>query len=147
MENKYYTPDIEDIKAGYYCQTLHSRFTVIDNVSSYKEEWIDLIIKEFSFESSNNAIEAKTIRTPYLTKEQIEAEGWKYHADKFLESLGKEPTHFWFVKNGFGCTFYLNGRIQITNDKMQTMFPVIIFDGVCPSINEFRTICKLLNIK
>jgi hypothetical protein len=59
MENdKYFTPDIEDLRVGYECDLLGSKIVI--------EDRHDL---DLSFDHP--------LRTPYLTKEQIEAEGWK----------------------------------------------------------------------
>jgi hypothetical protein len=88
------------------------------------------------------------LRTPHLTKEQIEADGWQYNEDSFLKSIGKFPNHFWFTKNGFGLTFYPDKyTIDIDDDRVCMANPVMVYRGSCQDINTFRTICKLLNIK
>ncbi len=103
---------------------------------------IEFIIKELISEKNSS------FRTAYLTKEQIEAEGWTYIQDDFLVNVLKRvPTHYWFVKNGYGCTLYPDKNIiAIEDNRTHMMIQPRFYDGPCPSINEFRTICKLLNI-
>lgn len=119
---KYFQPEISDIRVGYECETC-----VMSN------EWIPTII---SFNHSNSAIleciQLGEVRVPYLTKEQIEAEGW-------------EPrdciVYTDWVKNGYEL-FYANkeNKIRIMGHEIQ------LFYGQCKDINTFRYIIKLLGI-
>ena len=86
-------------------------------------------------------------RVPYLTKEQIEAEGWEeeqmYRNGTFVMILGE-------LNKGYELTFTEgNSRIVIT--KVWTLFDDQvkrdnIFKGNCKDINTFRKIIKLLGI-
>lgn len=154
MENKYYTPDIKDIKLGDYYEVY-----IDDN-------WEKLeLIKEsghiiIDFDFWKKGIENKEIRVPYLTKEQIEAEGWEMYAKsvdtwfKFKES----PIMHTKIQDYYGYkpySLYLNygfhdNKLQIRCDfsgGKDFSGSHTLFEGFCPSINEFRYICKLLNIK
>jgi hypothetical protein len=118
--DKYYTPDISDIRVGYECE-----------ISSGRRHWITYIILPEDFHRINSYFK---IRTPYLTKEQIEAEGWK-ETDT--------PEFFDSVKND---RYYLNWEpkfrwISIGDNEGQDGY-----SGKCPSINEFRYILRLLGI-
>jgi hypothetical protein len=119
--NGYYTPDISDIRIGYECETRVEPYpnwvvSKIENVEDidfiYNKEW--------------------EVRTPFLTKEQIEAEGWISKMENFYE------------KEGWKMEVYSN-YIEI---RKGSWYPDnTYFKGKCPSINEFRYICKLLSIK
>lgn len=118
MENKYYTPSIEDIRVGYECET---------QVDPYPY-WVKTIIE--NGDCLNFIIEKDwQIRTSYLTKEQIEAEGWEY------------THHNRFIKDVYYLDFDRTGLLISYGEG------TYCYDGACPSINEFRTIIKLLNIK
>ncbi len=132
MESKYYYPDIEDIKVGYECEIK----------MSYNKEWIkikaDVIYTKLLLESFYD------VRTPYLTKEQIENKGWT-----LLHSFDKTDNwlSYIFNKDDWDLSLILNGipRIELQlNDQDHHEFD---YYGECPSINEFNTICKLLKIK
>ena len=78
------------------------------------------------------------IRTPYLTKEQIEKEGW----------VNTEEGDNIYTRKGP----YELSTITLIQDGKTTMFLVVardgkaVYSGQCPSINEFRKISKLLGI-
>ena len=133
MENKYFTPDIEDLCVGYECEynfakayTNEFNFVKIgykDN-EGYTNELSDMI----------HLIDdgAAAIRVPYLTKEQIEAEGWKF--DYNLADFD------YYIKNNYELEFCYKQRININQGK------TTLYHGECKDINTFRKICKLLGI-
>jgi hypothetical protein len=141
MENKYYTPEISDLRIGYECEA---------NVKLYgsvQDDWKPIILKgvgqEIVYYHSLGVY-----RTPFLTKEQIEKEGWDYKG---------KTMDIWFEKEG---SFEMNSwtaykaKLQYgLQDKRLRIFVVDIdkteydcFRGFCKSINEFRTITKWLGI-
>ena len=138
--NKYYTADIEDLRVGYICETkpgMSEAFT-----------WMPYII------NGDNSIKAHyrdQIRTKYLTKEDIESLGWKINIEyNHLSRCGFEKDNYYLL---------LNTRNQIPFIKIIYKDPSKEEDGwivapehfqisiQCPSINELKTIEKLLNIK
>lgn len=133
MENKYYTPKIEDIRMGYECEFVRQGFA---------DCWYSVVIDDDNILNCIGPLNAQgttvfrewDIRTPYLTKEQIEVEGWAFTGESnsaYNNLLFRKST--WFL--------WLNEK-EIWLQKGNQMK----YDGPCPSINEFRTICKLLNI-
>lgn len=140
-ENKYFTPDISDIRVGYEMEDCY-----------HQQEWKKYVIKDedeasYFFEMYKADAYPSEFRIPYLTKEQIETDGWKegdtYH--KTLEFENEYATYF--------CALFDNNKIRIseytkTNPKevwaMQRRS--IVFEGECKCINTFRYICKLLKI-
>ena len=139
MENKYFTPDIEEMFVG--CE-----FEMHDTWGSWKK----LILTEELLKNplvglgsgNERAHWYWKFRVPYLTKEQIEAEGWefiKHHA-------GTE--HYDFEKNGYSLyvDFDFRGEVylKIYDGEQDNEFNY--FSGKCKDINIFRKICKLLEI-
>lgn len=153
MGNKYYTPEISDIRVGYECE-------ICPNLG-YDDVWIKTTghceeivgngvkscnLDELTYDCLVDGYIG--IRTPYLTKEQIEGEGWKLANTGGLEKG---------CING-SCSFskgkYILYFTKIINKEGKCIINMSIHDelddyyrGLCPSINELRYISKLLNIK
>lgn len=154
--NKYFTPNIEDIHVGYECEHKNDIYWVhwiiedpefIRNLAFSTRKLNDI---KYEYDLSNK------IRTPYLTNKQIAAEGWTFHS----QSINNQ---FFFKKENImlGVLF---GRVTKNNEdepkEIRTLViwkesptfnaavtdKTYIFQGVCPSINEFRKITKLVNI-
>ena len=85
MENKYYTPDIEDIRVGYECEIFNPANTDPFILGHYYDSWDKITIHRVNMYD----VGRKEFRTPYLTKEQIEAEGWIHIGGK-LSSYGSQ---------------------------------------------------------
>lgn len=130
--DKYYTPEISDLFIGYECEINTKDITGVDKWIAYTigDEYHEVTMSRAKF-----GVRSGLTRTPYLTKEQIEAEGWKYE---------------WWEK---GTRNWSKGDIVLTTfdgfDRIKINYPGTyqLFDGKCPSINEFRKICKLLIVK
>jgi len=135
MENKYFTPDIEDVYVGYElewkCKIRNQDWekTICDT------DLISIIYDEYEhadFEEPYN----EQFRVPYLTKEQIEAEGWKLLSeDKYLQ----------FIKSGYSISYIekLHLLIVIALEEKQIS---VTYSGECKDVNTFRKIMKLLKI-
>ncbi len=134
MENKYFTPDIEDFYIGYE----YERFVPRANATE-EECWEKLVmsVNYLSLDDIDNEIMEKEIRVPYLTKEQIEAEGWK-----FDYNLGDFDYYIKTVndKEEYELEFCYKERININIWKRT------LYHGECKDINTFRKIIKLLGI-
>jgi hypothetical protein len=148
MENKYFTPDMEDIHIGYECEILYPH-----NMIEYNKKLNENLWKKHKFELRESLSEGDSVsfdyiyRTLYLTKEQIEAEGWKekqMHLNgTFVMILGK-------LNKGYELMF-TEGNSQIVITKVWTLFDEKVkrdnvFKGNCKDINTFRKIIKLLEI-
>ena len=126
MENKYFIPDIEDICIGYELEHL--------SATGY-------IITKFEIDSSLPAlqelIKLNQVRVPYLTKEQIEAEGWIYEKEvKTVKCYDKE--------NIFLACSEKTHRMLIRKHENKTW--KTIYFGRCKDINTFKKLTKLLEI-
>ena len=152
MENKYFTPDIEDVYIGYEHETysiglqmINGRF-LPDNERDDELKWRPNIIKcgsdILNLEASSYPNEDEPyksfktlwkdyIRVPYLTKEQIEAEGWK-HSEKDCFDYNDRWMCSWYPEHN---------RMEFCDDENENNFA-----GECKDINTFRKITKLLKI-
>jgi hypothetical protein len=153
MEDKYYTPSIEDLRVGYECEWIkdHNKECSDDNLVKIVFGPKLLAAALFSpmnwerEETDNLVPNLMSYRTPYLTKEQIEAEGWLHVGGKLLKTATQEFEKT--VRHGV-MTIHYNAdqhSLIITRGEQPTGY-VYYYVGSCPSINEFRTICKLLGI-
>jgi hypothetical protein len=140
---KYYTPEIEDLFVGYECE--------LSTMSGWRTGTYPEIFKlnkeldEYGDDESVYSILMKTtharMRTPFLSKEDVEKEGWRQiHWREYIKEFEGRTIHF------------SNGQKESEDDEEYlSVFGVhnkskILFEGKCPSINEFRKICKLLGI-
>ena len=130
---KYFTPDITDIRVGYECE----RQDLEGNWQPLKMPSIFIPRCVTDYNTGHGWIVDKKIRVPYLTKEQIEAEGWKWREE--LEEFTK-------YDEGHECVVVLlpEHRVHIyyyEPNELDTRFW-----GECKDINTFRYITKLLGI-
>lgn len=121
QSNSYYTPDITDLRIGFELDVL------------YRDQWrrvtttADTDISEMAIHISSG-----DFRVPYLTKEQIAAEGW----------IGSGSEVGEFTKGIFEVTYWYGSRELIITDVRDE----VRYSGSCRCINDFRLICKLLNL-
>lgn len=152
MVNKYFTSQIEDIRVGYECECLWC--------CQEPRPWLPIIItKEDNMDTKSLPfgieivwrLENGEIRVPYLTKEQIEAEGWICKGcSGTTDQNGVETiTGFCFKKGDFSLDLEKDYTLVIYNkSKYSYDFDDwgILYRGKCKDINTFRYICKLLGI-
>lgn len=175
-ENKYFVPDVSDLHIGYECEASFSSYggyAILDFSDENKPAdfhppadkesakfWSPFwIIEEESLFGANNHRDMKTVmmllkdnrlRTPFLTKEQIEAEGWKCSGghDKVnrvdFEKDEKWLILIWFDKQKLEIWF--KDRKAIKLNLLAFNNTVKRYEGECKSINEFRKICKWIGI-
>ncbi len=143
MENKYFTPDIEDLCIGYECEYNFAK-AYTDEFDFVKIDYKDITSGEAGYTNELTDMihliddGAAAIRVPYLTKEQIEAEGWKYLSEGYVEQQA-------FYKDDFQMScFYDKHLLKII--KKESLKTVILYQGSCKCINDFRKIIKLLGI-
>lgn len=160
MENdKHYHPNLEDLRVGYEfeysLQSIH-----LPNGMDWKKMVVEEkhLFPDYSDQDNEafisfiaGAIKRKNIRVPYLTKEQIESEGWKITKNLDDEELTgqKIKSDFTFFEIYYD-TFLKEliveefNQAQLVNAKTGDYNSNTIFKGECKSINEFRIIIKML---
>lgn len=139
MENKYFIPDIEDIHIGYECE-IHTQYSseLIKKVGwhSVKVSYSREMSKYVGILQCKKLIKTHHIRVPYLTKEQIEAEGWKESdVSGFFDKID-DIRDRWYI-NWIPAQKWLN----IGDNENE-----VDYAGPCKDINTFRKIIKLLEI-
>jgi hypothetical protein len=130
MENKYFTPDIEDICIGYEYEHIN-----VKTRDWEKTKIANAKILSYFMHGTDKIISSVT-RVPYLTKEQIETEGWKFNYnlgdfDYYIKTVNDEE---------YELEFCYKERININIGKRT------LYQGKCKDINTFRKIIKLLEI-
>lgn len=128
QESKYFTPDISDIRVGYELE-----------ISYLHEDNFTPIKLRYPAETSAFLLEVynRKIRVPYLTKEQIEGEGWSEKSPEILP-------HGFFLKEQYKLELLTDNLILI---RKNGWYPEnTVYKGLCKDINTFRYIMKLLNI-
>ena len=149
MENKYFIPDIEDFHIGYECEFKNN---MQDNV--WKKEICDMDLVSIAFSSWEHEDTddkfSDNFRVSYLTKEQIEAEGWE-----FIQIYPKGACIFQKGTKEEGCELtcdFTEHRVHFTElyfyglDDEYTRTKLTWRSLECKDINTFRKICKLLKI-
>lgn len=150
---EYFHPKVEDLHIGYECEVNWSK--------GYSEEFEPFTIELTDSHTGiyKNSLKDLTIgiddgymevRVPYLNKDQIEAEGWLHTGGQMI-SRGRQG----FEKNNRFLVLDLRGplpRIEMIykdpSKEEGTWYSPESFSlkMECPTINEFRYICKLLQI-
>lgn len=162
MENKYFTPDIEDIRVGYEAEVNWEFYRNSDGTkSSTPDGWKPVVFKGVD-EAVRHYHSLGMYRVPYLTKEQIEAEGWKPLESKFYPKGDSDTRNFQFEKDNFILTFYQEEKVvffiakDVTKLEWMCVTPrtgwghglheLFRCTLPCKDINTFRQICKLLGV-
>lgn len=153
---KYFTPDISDIRVGYECEyylgnSWHEH--VVESLYTDRDGYGIFELEQYLQEGS--------LRVPYLTKEQIEAEGWELYSKGidlwFKREVLTEEFDWSGICNFYGYKpykLYLNYGLHDYKLKIKCDFSGgqdfneadTLFEGECKDINTFRWICKLLKI-
>jgi hypothetical protein len=141
MEDKYFTPEITDLRIGYECEVSRKKiFTKNETQQDYFPEFEKGKIEYRDFLLLEGYIK---IRVPYLTKEQIIAEGWEFPTQGLMSAdMTIYNRNMPCYKNGYELGF------DWSDKKIRIKLPSkTLFEGECKDINTFRYICKLLNMK
>jgi hypothetical protein len=144
--NKYFTPDIEDLCIGYELEVNYN-FKLND---IFNKKIID------SFEQladiHSRMVGDCVIKVLYLTKEQIEAEGWTSFVTEYEGDIVPEKMTYTFFREDrnymLGWWFNTNKITLIIKDPslVSDYYTEPTFRGECKDINTFRKIIKLLGI-
>lgn len=177
---EYFTPKLEDLHVGYECEKIVMDYSThfdifLKNGASqedYEKAWDEHYNKTKSEKCVLTAADFQLflqftgnlrtspglplrgyIKTPYLTKEQIEAEGWRGFGKARTDDgrVGYEKGNYFLIYHEDKST-KMKGRIEIIiKDVLHDPYTEFtsngrLFLGQCKDINTFRYICKLLGI-
>ena len=151
--NKYYVPQIEDIKVGYELQYHNWGMDELGVKELNFNKWETCILDEGNVETFMKYGIRGGVRVSYLTKEQIEAEGWVFITTNHICNWYKIEFRNWKGEPSDFYKYPIYG-MQLIHDlelnKISIYFDFgedsCVFEGECKSINELRYISKLLNI-
>jgi hypothetical protein len=172
--SKYYTPDISDLFVGYECERILPDFSRYFDIflpegaskEEYDKAWDDVFYLTDKVKTEPYIIRANQekgmgpdiredwgprgrFRTPYLTKEQIEKEGWEQYSHLTAMDNPFDITYV-LKKNEYTCRFSWDRQIAFFQPAKEGEEwwegRMIFLSKDCLSINEFRKICKLLGI-
>lgn len=165
MENKYFTPSIEDIRVGYECEKAIIDFSSTGGKPLDWKKYIigqDMDVEEKGLREMSQYVLWNTggLRVPYLTKEQIEAEGWIKQDNKFNEEQRVAWKPDYEFKTDFGSLRLYIPKLdkpyedicieRYTKSNPNNVWSMsgkwIVYRGGCRCINDFRYISKLLGI-
>lgn len=158
-KEKHFIPEISDLFVGYECEIINY---ASNNYNKDKStcKWNKFVLKkEHLFSSYDGSSFLETcvsclnfgdLRVPYLTKEQIENEGWKFR------ETGRSKFYKRYDKTEFALNYNIKTNMlfieKAIKDVTNTVYDYswinndYIFVGKCRCINEFRTIMKFLEI-
>jgi hypothetical protein len=131
-EQKYYTPAPADIRMGLECELW----------AGDKHEFIPttLLNAQIIWVVLNHGALKDYIRVPYLTAEQIDAEGWKPECKtQWSKPHSEEATEVFLNYEGKEHTWSIV-RVYCGEEHQD------IYLGTIRCINDLRLICKLLGI-
>jgi hypothetical protein len=152
--SQYFTPEASDLYVGYECEKVVLDFSCFGD--GCPKEWephtigSDLNLGDLREGKHSINVDPRWYRTSYLTKEQIEKEGWERGIHQSFSREGfkkvKENGHTfycWLTDKNLYISQYIPSK---SDDPWSMSMKSALYDGTCPSINEFRKICKLLGI-
>lgn len=157
MENKYYTPTIEEFHVGFECE-------IQSSYGWQKDEWPKVLsLDSLTFQDLINngfivATKKAGIRVKYLDKEDIESLGWvltSQYADpdnrKYWWEIGKLIPHAKEMWHSLGNWKYRlsigdNNRIHIDGRNIMNGGQRVIFNGIIKNKSELKKLMKQLNI-
>lgn len=143
MQNKYYTPEIEEFHVGFECE-----------FKSYKnnhqggsvEQWDKYVIKidTFDKESYEQITYRTNWRVKYLNEDDIISLGFKHIGGKLISGAEQE-----YHKNNYRLYYSTDSKkLKIINEDENTSYEVeggIIFSGKIKNKTEFKKLLKQLD--
>lgn len=136
--NKYFTPDITDLRVGYVCEFASG--IGMEN----QHLWKPLIITQSMFPTILR--DYKLIRVPYITKQDIIDRGWVIsEKSKGITTVPENYEFCVFLKDDYVLS-YVKEKSWMEVMKKNNEDSWYIFQGEIKDVNAFDYIVKLLNI-
>lgn len=136
-ETKYYTPAPEDIRMGFVYERQDSIMTDMWRPRTITE-WghIFYVLSDISDGG---------YRVPYLTAEQIEAEGWSKKGDQSDYLWGDGDEEHYTMHHSVAFNEVVINK-HTFDEYTSSMRKQLVYFGTCRCINDLRLISKLLGI-
>lgn len=147
MENKYYTPEIEELHVGFECELKNSSHPINFEWEHFKIIGVDDAeisgrVMDWSFYDTNTAIKEKSIRVKYLDRDDIEELGFEYTG----ESPNNPNTLYYFGKHSI-IHNKINNRCVITMWDENRTADYTAFVGTIKNKSELKKLMVQLGIK
>lgn len=141
MEKGYYIPELEDICIGYQCEIDQSEINPEFGWTPYVvgEDYENITIAR-----AINEVKYGGLRVSYLTKEDIEREGWTINNDRSDNNYIHAGREFQLLLRYDIGECILSIRKNLIFDGKRDWIPIFI--GRCKSINEFLKIINMLSL-
>lgn len=131
-EQKYYTPALDDLRIGF-------NYEIQDKIVT--DVWRPNTINTWhGYYAALSEIGNNRVRVPYLTAEQIEAEGWT--KCESLSGVVRYKKPFYSLSHSASTN-----NINVTQYAEEDGEAFDLFSGKCRCINDLKLICKLLGIQ
>ena len=140
-DNRYYIPDVEDLRMNY------EYWYNVEQVQ-YPDNWTEWTIEdEEDYVTAIRYLKMGVLRTMYLTKEQKEELGWKEVNNSFMF-----PPWYSYEKGLWSLGYNIESHqigILIKDPSTVPDYPRDCgsYRGECKSINDLRKIMKWLKIE
>lgn len=135
MEKKYFTPNVDDLRVGYVCQT--KAYPYLDWVDCTLDNGDDI---QFVLDKEWD------IRVPFITKEDFISRGWTYDDVYYRNKFRKFGISLDGIERIFELSYnFDNHMLKIDYDGGE-FYNFSIFEGECKDVNTFDYIVKLLKI-
>lgn len=155
MENKYYTPEIEEFHVGFECElNANAAASTFDNEKDFYFVPYTINLNPLNI---SKLIDKKEVRVKYLDREDIKSLGWEHvgHtlSDFFkLEKSVRLGSGHWFHE--FRIIFDYNNKYTQLEDhfwniKIEGIFggdSDILFEGVIKNKSELKRVLKQCGI-
>lgn len=144
MDNKYYTPSIEEFHHGYECEIYWNPGYEVEKWEAFTFEVKD---KDGVYLNMGNTIEmiedgCSFARTKYLDKEDIESLGW------IRNTVVDSEDNIGFKREDGKSMMRYNTKDHIAwIQRIPTDFGVTIFQSILKNKSELKVLMNQLNIK
>ena len=147
MENKYYTPTIEDFHVGFEYEEIEVLYTDKGWYKTKENHWVKQIYDPSDYLQAyylNERLKRKlfnSVRVKYLDKEDIESFGFSY----------KDERYYIHEKYKMGGSDIMINYISSKQELRITMIPYMrsdyyLFKGTIKNKSELKTLLKQLRI-
>ena len=146
MENKYYTPIIEEFYIGFECEIKNSSGKVFDweqfKIIGVDDAEISNNQMDWSFYDSARAINEGQIRVKYLDSSDVESFGWKQ--SKLPWQFHNDNSEFYFFIPEGSTNFEILGKDIICISSKR--YDDTIFRGKIKNKSELQQILKMIGV-
>lgn len=139
MNEKYYTPSIEEFHEGFVYEYSYNSGEFVETKFDIGSGDFDEFAGERHDFSPNNP---KTIcRVKYLDKQDIESLGWNYKREEPLDYF-----YFWSENKKHSLVFHASGKVIITKFDVLWNENITAFAGVIKNKSKLREIMQMIGI-